>query len=398
MFEHVVAFPGDPILTLNEDFLKDPRADKINLSIGVYLDEAGRLPLMDSVLKAETAILGAPGSRPYLPMEGAPNYRKEVQHLLFGNEHPAVVESRIATVQTIGGSGALKVGADFLAANFRQSAVWVCDPTWDNHLSIFGRAGFQVFRYPYYDAKTHHVDFKALQASLEKIPAGDIVLLHACCHNPTGADLTEQQWRELAIIIRTRSLLPFFDIAYQGFGSGIDDDAFAIRHFSSEGIACLVASSFSKNLSLYGERCGALHIVCDTAGQARNVLGQLKGTVRCNYSSPPTHGSRIVTMVLESSALRAEWERDLNKMRARLVTMREGLHAALHSRRPDVDFSYLLQQKGMFSFTGLTPVQIRRLREEFGIYLIESGRICIAALTQKAIQPLADAMAQIIER
>jgi len=398
MFEHVVAFPGDPILTLNEDFLKDPRADKINLSIGVYLDEAGRLPLMDSVLKAETAILGAPGSRPYLPMEGAPNYRKEVQHLLFGNEHPAVVDSRIATVQTIGGSGALKVGADFLAANFRQSAVWVCDPTWDNHLSIFGRAGFQVFRYPYYDAKTHHVDFKALQASLEKIPAGDIVLLHACCHNPTGADLTEQQWRELAIIIRTRSLLPFFDIAYQGFGSGIDDDAFAIRHFSSEGIACLVASSFSKNLSLYGERCGALHIVCDTAGQARNVLGQLKGTVRCNYSSPPTHGSRIVTMVLESSALRAEWERDLNKMRARLVTMREGLHAALHSRRPDVDFSYLLQQKGMFSFTGLTPVQIRRLREEFGIYLIESGRICIAALTQKAIQPLADAMAQIIER
>jgi aromatic-amino-acid transaminase len=353
---------------------------------------------MDSVLKAETAILGAPGSRPYLPMEGAPNYRKEVQHLLFGNEHPAVVDSRIATVQTIGGSGALKVGADFLAANFRQSAVWVCDPTWDNHLSIFGRAGFQVFRYPYYDAKTHHVDFKALQASLEKIPAGDIVLLHACCHNPTGADLTEQQWRELAIIIRTRSLLPFFDIAYQGFGSGIDDDAFAIRHFSSEGIACLVASSFSKNLSLYGERCGALHIVCDTAGQARNVLGQLKGTVRCNYSSPPTHGSRIVTMVLESSALRAEWERDLNKMRARLVTMREGLHAALHSRRPDVDFSYLLQQKGMFSFTGLTPVQIRRLREEFGIYLIESGRICIAALTQKAIQPLADAMAQIIER
>jgi aromatic-amino-acid transaminase len=398
MFEHVVAFPGDPILTLNEDFLKDLRADKINLSIGVYLDEAGRLPLMDSVLKAETAILGAPGSRPYLPMEGAPNYRKEVQHLLFGNEHPAVVDSRIATVQTIGGSGALKVGADFLAANFRQSAVWVCDPTWDNHLSIFGRAGFQVFRYPYYDAKTHHVDFKALQASLEKIPAGDIVLLHACCHNPTGADLTEQQWRELAIIIRTRSLLPFFDIAYQGFGSGIDDDAFAIRHFSSEGIACLVASSFSKNLSLYGERCGALHIVCDTAGQARNVLGQLKGTVRCNYSSPPTHGSRIVTMVLESSALRAEWERDLNKMRARLVTMREGLHAALHSRRPDVDFSYLLQQKGMFSFTGLTPVQIRRLREEFGIYLIESGRICIAALTQKAIQPLADAMAQIIER
>jgi len=397
MFEHVDVYPGDPILTLNEQFISDPRSGKVNLSIGVYLNEAGKLPIMGAVLKAETALLKNLGTRPYLPMEGAPSYRKEVQHLLFGEEHPALTAKCVATVQTIGGSGALKVGADFLASYFPGTQVWISDPSWDNHRAIFNGAGFEVKRYPYYSAETQYVDFHAMQTALKAVPAGDIVLLHACCHNPTGADLNEEQWRVLATIIRERGLLPFFDIAYQGFGQGIDEDAFAIRYFASEGIPLLVASSFSKNFSLYGERCGALNIVCSDARQADNVLGQLKATVRRNYSSPPTHGARIVSTVLESNVLRAEWTEELDVMRIRIRAMREHLHASLEVKRPDRNVDYLLEQKGMFSYTGLSPAQVSRLRDEFAIYLVGSGRICMAALTQETISPVADAMAQVLE-
>ncbi|MES2073558.1 MAG: amino acid aminotransferase [Pseudomonadota bacterium] len=397
MFQHVEAYPGDPILTLNEDFQRDTRPGKVNLGIGVFLTEAGKLPIMGAVLKAETALLQELGARPYLPMEGAPSYRKEVQQLLFGETHQALAEQRVATVQTIGGSGALRVGADFLAAYFGKSQIWISDPSWDNHRAIFSGAGFAVQSYPYYHPATQGVDFAAMLSTLQTVPKGDIVLLHACCHNPTGADLSEQQWRELAVIIRERSLLPFFDIAYQGFGDGIAEDAFAIRHFTSEGIPCLVASSFSKNFSLYGERCGSLNIVCPDADQAHKVLGQLKAAVRRNYSSPPTHGGRIVSMVLENRELRSEWEAELAAMRTRIKTMREGLHASLLAKRPDRNFDYILTQKGMFSFTGLKPAQINRLREDFGIYLVGSGRVCIAALTQKTLAPVAEAIAHVLD-
>lgn len=397
MFEHVDKYPGDPILTLNEDFKSDPRPEKVNLSLGVYLDETGRLPIMNAVLKAETALTRDLATRPYLPMEGAADYRKVVQPLLFGKAHPILAEKRIATVQTVGGSGALKVGADFLAAYFRQSQVWVSAPTWDNHHAIFAGAGFVVKSYPYYSLSTQYVDFDAMHAALRALPKRDVVVFHASCHNPTGADLTEQQWRALVPTMRKRALIPFFDIAYQGFGEGINEDAFAFRHFAAEGIPCLVASSFSKNFSLYGERCGALNVVCNNPQETDNVLGQLKAAVRRNYSSPPTHGSRIVSMVLGSSELQAEWIDELSAMRNRIKSMRQGLYAQLHARRTDRDFEYLLNQKGMFSFTGLTRAQVDRLRAEFGIYLIGSGRICMAALTQTTIAPVAEAITQVLD-
>ncbi len=396
MFQHLDIYPGDPILTLNENFKNDPRPGKVNLSIGVYLDEAGKLPLMSAVRKAEASLLNVLGTRPYLPMEGAANYRKEVQHLLFGKEHQAVAEKRVATVQTIGGSGALKVGADFLKVYFSQAKVWVSDPTWDNHRAIFSGAGFPVVTYPYYSPQTQGVDFAAMQAAIQNIPAGDIVLLHACCHNPTGADLNEQQWRELAITIRERKLLPFFDIAYQGFGDGVEEDTFAIRHFAAEGIPFLLASSFSKNFSLYGERCGALSVVCPDAKQADTVLGQLKFAVRRNYSSPPTHGSRIVSAVLESAELRAEWTEELTAMRKRIKAMRTGLYTHLRAKKPNQDFEYLIKQNGMFSYTGLNPEQVTRLRESFGVYLVGSGRVCLAALTEETIAPAGDAIAEVL--
>jgi aromatic-amino-acid transaminase len=397
MFQHVDAYPGDPILTLNEDFLNDPRPDKVNLSIGVYLNEAGQLPVMEAVLQAQTSLSKELGASPYLPMEGARAYREKTRQLIFGEEHEALAAERIATIQTIGGSGALKIGADFLMRYFPDARIWVSDPTWDNHRAIFAGAGFVVNDYPYYSHTTRLVDFPALRAALEALPAGDIVVLHACCHNPTGADLSEQQWRELAILFRERSLLPFFDIAYQGFGQGIDEDAFAIRHFAAAGIPLLVASSFSKNFSLYGERCGSLHVVCPDTHQADRVLGQLKATVRRNYSSPPVHGSRIISMVLEDSRLRAEWTAELSAMRMRIKAMREGLYARLQPRRPDVNFDYLLKQTGMFSYTGLTLEQVRKLRDEFAIYVVESGRICVAALTRKALAPVADAMLRVLD-
>jgi aromatic-amino-acid transaminase len=396
MFEHVEAYPGDPILSLNEDFKNDPRANKINLSIGVYLDEAGRLPVMRAVREAESTLLGAIGPRPYLPMSGLPAYRGVVQKLLFGAQHEAVIAKSIATVQTLGGSGALKVGADFLKSYFPEAHIWISDPSWDNHRAIFAGAGFTVQSYPYYSADTKQVDFARMQAALQAIPAGSIVLLHACCHNPTGADLDEAQWRVLARLVKSRGLLPFFDIAYQGFGEGLEEDAFALRHFAAEGIPLLVASSFSKNFSLYGERCGSLSVLCADARQADTVLGQLQATIRRNYSSPPVHGARIVSAVLESAALRAAWEDELTAMRVRIKAMREGLYTALKSRKPKHNFDYVLEQKGMFSFTGLSVEQVTRLREEFAVYLVGSGRLCMAALTEDTIAPAADAIARVL--
>ena len=394
MFKHVEPYPGDPILTLNEQFGADTRPGKVNLSIGVYLTEAGKLPAMRSVLAAEATLAQAVGPRPYLPMEGSAVYRHTVRELTFGREFAGM--DRIATAQTLGGSGALKVGADFIARYFPQARVWASDPTWDNHHSIFAGAGLTVGKYPYYDAAASQVDFSAMLVALEALPAGDVVLLHACCHNPTGADLSDEQWRELAQLVKRRGLLPFFDMAYQGFGRGVEEDAFAIRHFAEQGIALFAATSFSKNFSLYGERCGSLSIVCGDAEQAGNVLGQLKATIRRNYSSPPTHGARIIERILTEPALHADWELELGAMRERVSTMRTSLYDALCEARPVDDFSFLLKQTGMFSYTGLTPGEVARLRETFGVYLVGTGRMCLAALTKDTVQTVSRAISHIL--
>ncbi|MGE5863523.1 MAG: aromatic amino acid transaminase [Rhizobacter sp.] len=396
MFEHVDAYAGDPILTLNEAFGRDPRAHKINLSIGIYFDDAGRLPVMKSVLEAETAMLQSLGPRPYQPMEGAANYREAVQHLLFGAEHEAVRSGRIATIQTLGGSGGLKVGGDFLKRYFPDSGVWVSDPTWDNHRAMFEGAGFPVSTYPYYDPATGGLRFEAMLQAFESLPARSIVLLHACCHNPTGVDLTRAQWDRLIPVIAARQLIPYVDIAYQGFGDGLDEDTFAIRALADAGISFFCANSFSKSFSLYGERCGGLSVVCPNPAEAALVLGQLKATIRKNYSSPPTHGGQIVARVLQTPALRAQWAAELDAMRVRIAQMRQKLHDVLSAKLPGRDFSYFLTQRGMFSYTGLTAEQVDRLREDHAVYLVRSGRMCVAGLNSGNVEATAVAMAAVL--
>jgi len=396
MFEHVDAYAGDPILTLNEAFGKDPRAHKINLSIGIYFDDAGKLPVMSAVRTAESAMLQTIGARPYQPMEGAANYRQAVQHLLFGADHEAVKSGRVATIQTLGGSGGLKVGGDFLKRYFPKSNVWVSDPTWDNHRAMFEGAGFTVSTYPYYDAKTGGVKFPEMLTALKALPEQSIALLHACCHNPTGVDLTAAQWQELIPVIQQRKLLPYVDIAYQGFGDGITEDAFAIRALADAGVSFFCASSFSKSFSLYGERCGGLSVVCPTKAEAELVLGQLKATIRKNYSSPPTHGGQIVARVLQTPALYDQWAGELNAMRVRIKAMREKLHAVLSAKLPGRDFSYFLTQRGMFSYTGLSAEQVDKLREEHAVYLVRSGRMCVAGLNSSNVEATAVAMAAVL--
>ena len=396
MFEHVDAYAGDPILTLNEAFGRDPRAHKINLSIGIYFDDAGRLPVMKSVLEAETAMLQSLGPRPYQPMEGAANYREAVQHLLFGAEHEAVRSGRIATIQTLGGSGGLKVGGDFLKRYFPDSGVWVSDPTWDNHRAMFEGAGFPVSTYPYYDPATGGLRFEAMLQAFESLPARSIVLLHACCHNPTGVDLTRAQWDRLIPVIAARQLIPYVDIAYQGFGDGLDEDTFAIRALADAGISFFCANSFSKSFSLYGERCGGLSVVCPNPAEAALVLGQLKATIRKNYSSPPTHGGQIVARVLQTPGLRAQWAAELDAMRVRIAQMRQKLHDVLSAKLPGRDFSYFLTQRGMFSYTGLTAEQVDRLREDHAVYLVRSGRMCVAGLNSGNVEATAVAMAAVL--
>jgi aromatic-amino-acid transaminase len=401
MFKHIDAYAGDPILTLNEAFGKDPRPHKINLSIGIYFDDAGKLPVMRAVREAETAMLQSIGPRSYQPMEGAANYRSAVQQLLFGANHEAVLSKRIATVQTIGGSGGLKVGGDFLKRYFPNANVWVSDPTWDNHRAMFEGAGFAVNTYPYYDAATGALNFKGMLQTFNgegpsAIPEGSVVLMHACCHNPTGVDLTAAQWAELIPVIKARGLIPYLDIAYQGFGDGITEDAFALLALTEAGISFFCASSFSKSFSLYGERCGALSVVCPDAAQAELVLGQMRATVRKNYSSPPTHGGQIVARVLQTPALYAQWAEELNDMRARIQLMRQRLHAVLQTKLPGKDFSYFLTQRGMFSYTGLSAEQVDQLREAHAVYLVRSGRMCVAGLNSSNVEATAVAMAAVL--
>ena len=396
MFQHITPFAGDPIFAIVEAFHRDPRPGKVNLSIGIYFDEAGRLPVLPSVQQAESRILAAGGAKPYLPMEGDPAARAQVQALLLGADHPAITSGRIATIQTVGSSGGLRVGADFLRAWLPESAVWVSDPTWDNHRSMFEGSGFAVHTYPYYDAASGGLRFAAMCDTLRQLPPRSIVLLHACCHNPTGVDLTPAQWDTLVPLLRERELLPYLDLAYQGFGDGIREDAHAVRALADAGLVFFVANSFSKSMSVYGERCGALSVVCADAAEAELVLGQLKFTVRRNYSSPGLHAGQIVARVLGEGDLRAQWEAEVAAMRARIAAMRRALHDGLVARAPDRDFGYFLTQRGMFSYTGLSPAQVDRLREEFGVYLLRSGRMCVAGLNEGNVARTAEAVATVL--
>jgi len=396
MFAHIPPYAGDPILSLNEDFQKDPRADKINLSIGIYFDDEGRIPVMAAVREAEQRVAQQTGPKPYLPMEGLPAFRTEVQKLLFGAEHAALAEGRVATIQSVGSSGGLKVGADFIKQWFPDAAIWVSDPTWDNHKAVFEGAGLTVNTYPYYDAATGGLRFDAMLGALRELPARSVVLLHACCHNPTGVDLTPAQWEALIPVLRERELLAFLDLAYQGFGDGMDADAFAVRALASAGLAFFVANSFSKSMSVYGERCGALSVVCPNKAEAALVLGQLKFTVRRNYSNPPMHGGQIVATLLGSPELRSTWALELDAMRERIQAMRKQLHAIVSAKVPGRDFGYFLTQRGMFSYTGLSPAQVDRLREEFGVYILRSGRMCVAGLNSHNVERTAQAMAAVL--
>jgi aromatic-amino-acid transaminase len=396
MFDHVQPYAGDPILSLLERYKADPRSDKVNLGIGIYQDDNGRVPQMAAVRAVlPQALALRDGPSQYLPMEGAAAYRSAVEQLLFGSQNEALAAGRVATIQTLGGSGALKVGADFLRRHFPQSEVWVSDPTWDNHISLFEGAGFEVHTYPYFDRQHLRVDFEAMKAKLATLPRRSIVLLHPCCHNPTGADLSPAQWDELVPLLQERGLIAFLDMAYLGFGQGLAEDAYLLRSLDKAGLPYLLSNSFSKTFSLYGERVGSLSIVCESAKQAEHVLGQLKATVRRNYSSPPAWGSDLVSMVLGDPARRQQWMTELGEMRTRLQLMRGALVEVLQATVPQQPSAHLLMQQGMFSYTGLSPEQVDQLREREGIYLVRSGRLCVAGLNQGNVARVAQALARV---
>ncbi len=396
MFEHIDAYAGDPVFTLNENFAKDLRDPKVNLSIGVYYDDQGRIPVMQAVREAERQLLAEPGAKPYLPMAGFADYREAVQSLVFGDDSTARTEGRIATVQTLGGSGALKVGADFVKRYFAGSRIWVSDPTWENHRFIFERAGFEVNAYPYYDESTGGLKFEAMISAIDALPTRSVVLLHACCHNPTGVDLNDAQWLQLIEVVKKRNLLPFIDMAYQGFGAGIDADAFAIRELVRQNVPALVANSFSKNFSLYGERCGGLSVICESPDIAGRVLGQLTSAVCANYGNPPTHGAKIVARVLTTPAQRQSWQEELSSMCRRILRMRAEIHERLRGEVPDTMIARYLEQRGVFTYTGLSANQVDTLRERHGVYLIRSGRMCVAALNDNNAAIVAQAIARVV--
>ncbi|MFQ3394832.1 aromatic amino acid transaminase [Enterobacter mori] len=397
MFQTVDAYAGDPILSLMERFKEDPRSDKVNLSIGLYYNEDGIIPQLKAVAEAEARLNAVPhGASLYLPMEGLNAYRNTIAPLLFGADHAVLAQKRVATIQTLGGSGALKVGADFLKKYFPDSGVWVSDPTWENHVAIFEGAGFKVATYPWFDSETNGVRVEALLEKLNTLPERSIVLLHPCCHNPTGADLTHAQWDAVIEVLKARNLIPFLDIAYQGFGAGMEDDAYAIRAVASAGLPALVSNSFSKIFSLYGERVGGLSVVCEDAEAAGRVLGQLKATVRRIYSSPPNFGAQVVATVLGDEKLKASWLAEVEAMRKRILSMRQELVNVLKEAVPGHNFDYLLKQRGMFSYTGLSAAQVDRLREEFGVYLIASGRMCVAGLNASNVHRVAQAFAAVM--
>jgi aromatic-amino-acid transaminase len=399
LFDAVELAPRDPILGLNEQFNADPNPAKVNLGVGVYYDDHGKLPLLKCVAQAERQMSEAPRARGYLPIDGIATYDKAVQALVFGDDSTAVKEARIATVQTLGGTGALKVGADFLKRLDPQAQVLISDPSWENHRALFNQAGFTVGMYPYYDPSLRDrggVSFEAMLAALDRASAGTIVVLHACCHNPTGYDITPTQWPQVIDVLKLRRLVPFLDMAYQGFGDGITEDGAVIRQFIDADIDFFVSTSFSKSFSLYGERVGALSVVCAGKDEAARVLSQLKIVIRTNYSNPPTHGAQVVALVLTTPALRVLWEEELAHMRLRIKEMRAMLRDKLRAAGVLTDLGFITQQRGMFSYSGLGEDQMRRLRSEFGIYGVDSGRICVAALNGKNIDAVVGALKQVM--
>jgi len=396
LFSPVEMAPRDPIFGLTEAFNADTRPQKVNLGVGVYQDDGGRIPLLAAVRAAERARLEAQPPRGYQPIEGPAAFNEAVRRLIFGARSRAVDEARVVTIQALGGTGALKVGADFLRQLLPASRVYVSDPSWENHRALFEAAGFVVDNYAYYDEVTHGVNFDAMLALLSTVEPRSIVVLQACCHNPTGADLSEVQWREVANLFQKRSLVAFIDMAYQGFADGIDPDAVAPRLFAEAGLSFLLSSSFSKSLSLYGERVGALSVVTGSEQESVRVLSQIKRVVRTNYSNPPTHGGAIVAAVLASAELRQTWDRELSGMKERILRMRSDLVERLGANGTTQDLSFLLRQRGMFSYTGLTSQQVERLKSQYAIYAVSTGRICMAALNSRNIDYVADAIARVM--
>jgi len=396
LFAAVEMAPRDPILGLNEQFNADPNPAKVNLGVGVYYDDNGKLPLLKCVAEAERQMQESPKPRGYLPIDGIAAYDKAVQGLVFGADSAEVAAGRVATVQGLGGTGGLKIGADFLKKLNPGAKVLISDPSWENHRALFTNAGFVVESYPYYDAARRGVNVEGMLAALNAAPAGTVVVLHACCHNPTGYDITPADWAKVIGAVKARGLVAFLDMAYQGFGEGIAEDGAVIAQFVAAGIDFFVATSFSKSFSLYGERVGALSVLCATKDDATRVLSQLKIVIRTNYSNPPTHGAQVVATVLTTPALRAMWEEELAGMRVRIKQMRTALLQKLQAAGIRQDMSFITQQKGMFSYSGLNKAQMERLRNEFGIYGVDSGRICVAALNSKNIDAVVAAIAKVI--
>jgi aromatic-amino-acid transaminase len=388
--------PKDPILGVTEMFNADTNPKKVNLGVGVYVDEAGKVPLLECVQRAERDIAARMSPRGYLPIDGLPAYDKAVQAMLFGADSEVAQSGRAVTVQALGGTGALKVGADFLRRFAPDAHVAISSPSWENHRALFEGAGFIVNEYTYYDAATHGLDFEGMLATIARAQTGTIVVLHACCHNPTGVDPDEAQWERILSTVRARGLIPFLDLAYQGFADGLDADGAIVRRFAATPGPLFVSSSFSKSFSLYGERVGALSVVTADKAEAARVLSQLKRVVRANYSNPPTHGGQVVANVLTTPELRAQWDAELTAMRERIRGMRKALVDGLRSRAPTRDFRFVLKQRGMFSYSGLTIDQVRRLRAEFSVYALDSGRICVAALNPRNIDYVADAIAAVL--
>ncbi len=396
MFKNVDSYAGDPILSLMDVFNKDTRENKINLSIGLYYDSEGKTSELDTVAKAKAELDQLPASASlYLPMEGLKSYRAEIQKLLFGADSPLIAEERIATVQTVGGSGALKLGADFLNRYFPDSEVWCSNPTWENHASIFAGAGTKVHYYPYFDEKTKGVKFDEMLATFNSLPANSIILMHPCCHNPTGSDLTPSQWDQVTKVAKDRQLIPFLDIAYQGFSTGLDEDAYAIRTMAAAGLPVFVSNSFSKIFAIYGERAGGLSVVCASQDERDRVLGQLKAGVRRLYSSPPSNGAKLVAQVLTNPQLKQQWQSEVEAMRLRIIEMRTVLVNELKKALPEKNFDHLLLQSGMFSYTGFSQEQVDRLRDEHAVYLVGTGRVCMAGVNRHNVQRIVEAFAAV---
>ena len=391
LLSQVPVAPADPILGVTETFVADKNPKKVNLGVGVYTDDNGKVPLLECVRRGEAERARSASPWTYLPIDGLAAYDQGVQRLVFGE-----LKKNIVTVQALGGTGGLKIGADFLRQLAPRATVWISDPSWENHRQLFEAAGFAVKSYPYYDARTRGLDFAGMKRTLEGLPAGDIVVLHACCHNPTGVDLSREHWPEVLRIVQARGLVPFLDLAYQGFADGIDADAYAARLFAEAMSPVFLSSSFSKSVSLYGERVGAFSLVAASEEEAKRALSQLKRIVRTNYSNPPSNGGHLVASVLNNPELRALWDKELAGMRERIKLMRTALVDGIQSRVPGADFRFILAQRGMFSYSGLSKEQVLRLRSEFSIYAIETGRICVAALNSKNIDYVADAIAKVI--